>query len=414
MKRVISYILIGFGLVLASCGSMYKLENVNLAQTYNPQNKTTAIETNIWHLNDSVSALSVRFNQSDVSEEKVKSYNISYEIYDTKESTLVFNSEKEDKSILLNDTNLLKNNIINCPTIVINKLTNKSIYLLKLYINNSEKKNLTEIYLNIDKTNALNRQNFQLKDEDGSIIYRNYIKYNEAFKITYNNNTTKTLYVKYFKPNNSIALPPYSADVEKTLEFKADSVYKISLSNYETNFITLTNEGMYHIQADTLKDDGLTLYQYNYDYPFIKTPLQTLFPLRYLSTRKEFDELNQSIDYKYAVDKFWLNIAGNPDRAKSLIKKYYNAVKDANRFFTSYTEGWRTVRGMIYIIYGPPTSVFKSINSETWVYGIPGNLLSLKFIFDNNINPFTDNDYILRRDPALKASWFDAVEIWRR
>jgi hypothetical protein len=97
-----------------------------------------------------------------------------------------------------------------------------------------------------------------------------------------------------------------------------------------------------------------------------------------------------------------------------MIKLYYNRVMDANRFFTSYLEGWKTDRGIIYIIYGPPNVVYKGRNVEGWVYGEDKNMLSINFTFRKLDNPFTDNDYSLTRSPAYKDGWYIAVDNWRR
>ena len=44
-------------------------------------------------------------------------------------------------------------------------------------------------------------------------------------------------------------------------------------------------------------------------------------------------------------------------------------------------------------------------NSETWIYGDENNMNSLKFIFENKINPFTNNDFILKRNYGYKNPW---------
>ena len=119
-------------------------------------------------------------------------------------------------------------------------------------------------------------------------------------------------------------------------------------------------------------------------------------------------------NFKTAVDSFWLYAGGSHDRARELVRKYYHRVEDANDFFSSYIEGWRTDRGLIYIVYGPPNIVYKSSNSENWVYGAENNFNSLTFSFLKVINPFTDNDYRLERSQFLKKSWFNSVEMWRQ
>jgi len=147
----------------------------------------------------------------------------------------------------------------------------------------------------------------------------------------------------------------------------------------------------------------------------VSVPAQALAPLRYLSTEQEFEKLLAYVDYKTAVDSFWLERSSfKPERAKNMIKRYYSRVQEVNRIFSSYQEGWKTDRGLIYIIYGPPSEVYRNDEEEEWVYGERGNPLSIRFYFYKVDNPFTDNDYTLERSPVYKSSWFIAIENWRR
>ena len=97
-----------------------------------------------------------------------------------------------------------------------------------------------------------------------------------------------------------------------------------------------------------------------------------------------------------------------------MIRKYYNRMQDANLYFTSYLEGWKTDRGMIYLIYGTPNTIIRNANSETWTYGEENNINSLQYTFSRVDNPFTDNDFTLERSGVYKQSWYVAVDIWRQ
>jgi GWxTD domain-containing protein len=116
---------------------------------------------------------------------------------------------------------------------------------------------------------------------------------------------------------------------------------------------------------------------------------------------------------KAAVDSFWIHTAGSADRARELIRKFYNRTLDANRYFTSYLEGWRTDRGLIYLIYGPPNAVYRYSTGETWIYGEEHNSNSLNFTFTKVINPFSTNDFRLERSPIYQDSWYRATNSWR-
>ncbi|MCU0371130.1 MAG: GWxTD domain-containing protein, partial [Bacteroidales bacterium] len=191
-------------------------------------------------------------------------------------------------------------------------------------------------------------------------------------------------------------------------------MFHIPLMNGESEWITLDKPGFYHFRTDTASREGLTLFRFHEGFPDITTAEELRYPLRYITTRKEFDSLMSNPQVKAAVDDFWLKTAREPERAKILIQKYYSNVEDANRYFTSYLEGWKTDRGLIYIVFGKPDYVYRGKGTEEWLYGEPQNRNSLRYTFVKVNNPFTDNDYMLLRSPTLKDSWFITVQSWRR
>jgi GWxTD domain-containing protein len=116
---------------------------------------------------------------------------------------------------------------------------------------------------------------------------------------------------------------------------------------------------------------------------------------------------------KDAVDKFWLNKINSNERARNLIINYYSRVQLANDLFTSHVEGWKTDRGLISIIFGSPNYVRKNKHYETWIYGNDHNSNTIKFTFEKIKNPFSSNDFFLKRSYAYKTPWYIAVENWR-
>jgi GWxTD domain-containing protein len=87
-------------------------------------------------------------------------------------------------------------------------------------------------------------------------------------------------------------------------------------------------------------------------------------PIRYISTSTEYKNLKAAVNPKKGLDAFWLKLGKNEENSKELLKKYYRRIETANQFFTSYKEGWKTDRGIIYIIYGVPNSIRKNEDQE--------------------------------------------------
>ena len=269
--------------------------------------------------------------------------------------------------------------------------------------------------IEIDKSNDLNRQNFLVKSKvDDVPLFHNYFKLNEQLVINYKAKMGVTLFVRYYNRNFPLAAPPFSVAEPRPFQYKADSLFTIQLDqNGVANFST-DKKGFYHFQLDTSKRTGLTLFNFSETFPEIKKAQDLVPPLRFITSKQEYDELSASTNPKAAVEKFWLNCTGNQDRAKEIIRKYYNREKDANLFFSSYVEGWKTDRGMIYLIYGAPNVIYRTAYAETWTYGEANNINSLSYSFSKVDNPFSDNDYILDRSAVYKQNWGIAVDIWRQ
>jgi GWxTD domain-containing protein len=208
--------------------------------------------------------------------------------------------------------------------------------------------------------------------------------------------------------------PPYSTSNLIPFEYGADSIFTLQLSETDTTGFVFPKRGFYHVQSDTNTKEGLTIYRFEDNFPEVKKSSDLLQPLRYLTSKQEYDAMASYKNQKTAVDSFWVYAGGSHDRARELVKKFYNRVQNSNEYFSSYIEGWKTDRGLIYIIYGPPNVVYKSSGSESWVYGEENNFNSLTFSFVKVINPFTDNDYRLDRSQLFKTSWFNSVEMWRQ
>jgi GWxTD domain-containing protein len=273
-------------------------------------------------------------------------------------------------------------------------------------------KNVTDIfYLNVDRSSRQSRNAFLLMTADSVPLFRNFISATDSFRIISHDKSNSQLRVHYYHRDFPLAAPPFSFDFYPSFDYIPDSIFFIDVSSL--NEFCFPREGMYHLQKDSLSKDGLTLLRLHEDFPEQTKPEKLIESIRYLMARREFEELKSDFNPKGAVDKFWLDRGGNPERTRHLIRKYYSRVQFANEHFTSYHEGWKTDRGMIYIIFGAPHLVYRTSKTELWIYGDVSSSLSLNFTFIKVINPFTDNDFSLSRAPIYESSWYRAVDTWR-
>ncbi len=76
-------------------------------------------------------------------------------------------------------------------------------------------------------------------------------------------------------------------------------------------------------------------------------------------------------------------------------------------------EGWKTDKGMIFIIMGPPDRVQRSKDREVWVFSQRANFSEINFTFNRRPNQFVDDHYELQRYVEYQPIWYPMVEAWR-
>ena len=206
-----------------------------------------------------------------------------------------------------------------------------------------------------------------------------------------------TLYFFQYKADFQPADPPTGIAQSAVSRLLMDSVF------ISTQEVSLLQNHFYFIQSDTLSLEGLTLFMGPKYYPDMKLMDELISPLTYFTSRSELDEIRNSKDPRIAFENFWLNIHISPEAAGAAIRSYYRAVKKANELFTSYKEGWKTDRGMVYIIFGNPDRVFRDNKKEFWLYG------DIRFEYKIISNLFAPKMYVLLRDKGYEKIWIKKI-----
>ncbi|OWY25039.1 hypothetical protein C7N43_33575 [Sphingobacteriales bacterium UPWRP_1] len=256
--------------------------------------------------------------------------------------------------------------------------------------------------------NEQDEQNYLLTNAaTDEVLFDAYNKQGTQLRVNYRNQTYANFTVQYFLPVPYMAPPPFTPLKEAPLPAKPDSVFTT------TAYLTLNRQGMYFIRADTNKLAGIAIVCTDAAYPKLTTASDLIEALRYITRNEEYTQMLNADNPKAAVDDFWLTRAGSADRGRILIKEYYGRVQRANQFFTTFREGWKTDRGIIYIVYGIPDALYKLPDAETWVYYIKGSQNKLQFDFQRQDLPFTNQNYRLIRDLYYESSWQNAVYEWR-
>lgn len=101
----------------------------------------------------------------------------------------------------------------------------------------------------------------------------------------------------------------------------------------------------------------------------------------YIITKQEKEtylKLQINEDRQKFIDNFWERRDPNPDTEENEFKEeHYNRIAFANENFASGIWGWKTDRGLIYILFGKPDKIdkgradfedLKNVSFETWSY----------------------------------------------
>ncbi|MGA7306897.1 MAG: GWxTD domain-containing protein [Rhodothermales bacterium] len=155
------------------------------------------------------------------------------------------------------------------------------------------------------------------------------------------------------------------------------------------------------------------------DFPHVSTLNQLIDALSYIAYERELKEIRAGAtveERRARFDAFWGKLVNNREAARNLIKQYYGRVEEANLFFTGQKEGWKTDRGMVYIILGAPVFVEYSYDMQIWHYSYSDRDALNSFDF-RRVRPFGNTadfeNYILLRRPFYERAWTRAIERWR-
>lgn len=394
-----------------------KLSQNSFDYVYNKNQRDLNAKFTVFHLNDSISNFFYNFSnehflykKADTSENYFSNIKLSLKIISEDD----INNIKDTLSTIIYDKRQENNLIRQLKGDILIKLKQGSNYYINIELTDINKKiNYSCSTIFIDKLTPLSRQNFLITNKKQDVFCYNYYKPFEEIVIHTHLNQDTSYQIDYFKTQFGIASPPFSSEQMPHFSYIPDSSFTVYSYNKKIN-ITLPEKGFYHLKTNHTTKDGVTFFVFDSVFPKIKNTENMIFATRYIMAKKEFDECMTSLQKKTSVDKFWINIGGNTEKAKELLKKYYTRVQDANIIFSSFKEGWKTDRGMMYIVLGPPNKVSKTKFQEIWTYGELNNRNSITFSFVKVINPFTDNDYYLLRNEMLKDIWYQAVDAWRQ
>lgn len=215
-----------------------------------------------------------------------------------------------------------------------------------------------------------------------------------------------------YEADFKMPMPPMFTDTPPSFVGKKSTLSPI-LRDESGVYLVDCPEGKVCVLKDEVNGYQLPLRRVRTGFPGGRDIEDLIQVLRYITTREEYDAMINAEDQRAAFEEFWLRCAGSRERAKLLIAEIYKRVEESDRAFSAHVDGWRTDRGIMYIIYGPPSVVLRERDKEVWYYGNDNSENPLEMVFRRVNNPFSDTDLRLERSLAFKSSWYIALDAWR-
>jgi GWxTD domain-containing protein len=288
-------------------------------------------------------------------------------------------------------------------------------FLLKVVARDLNRDSETEMILRVEADPAGSPQYFMPIDSaTGLPLFADHVRPGQRLAIRCETLSGQTLRATHHALSEVLPPPVFSGSLVDRNDPAPDSTFNVTVDANGRFDVDTSKPGIYHFApADADSTRGYALAVLEQSFPYVDQPADMVKPLRYITSTQEFERITSATDTRRAVERFWLDAAGDRERAREAIRIFYGRVENANRHFSALTEGWRTDRGLVHIIFGTPTTIYRNANGESWTYGEENNLMSLTFNFVRRKSTLTGNDLMLQRDPVLKGAWYRNVESWR-
>ena len=185
-------------------------------------------------------------------------------------------------------------------------------------------------------------------------------------------------------------------------------------------------KGLYQLDVSGMDSSGTLLFERTRMvssgspfYPRVTLLGDLVESLDYIAYDDEVDAIREApttTEARRRFDAFWGTLVSDRQAASNLLTLYYGRIEEANALFGGYKEGWRTDRGMIFTVLGPPIYVERRHDVEVWHYGYGHQDPVNTYLFDRVSHqadaPF--ETYVLRRHPYYRRGWAQAIQRWRK
>lgn len=413
MKQKLLYIL-SVIILSTSCVSRQVPKGTKTgASKYNPASYVLHPQFKVFHENDNYSKLyfklftkELRFSSANENRTNQAILKISYKITPSIKSNNIIDSAKTSLTI---KKTLKQTSIISFFKI---KNINLEQFLIEVNLYDFYGNKKSQSYIRVNKSNDGNEQYYiSFIGKKQKPIFTEYFKPTDTLFIKTKNKFVKNMSVIHYNTNFKIAEKPFNTEKLPPINLKKDTSWNITCISQKAKFYS-NKAGICIIRADTSKVRGFLKVQFKNAYPLISKSSEMIEALAYLLTNEELSNLQNSDNKKLSIDNYWLKICRSKEKARELIKVWYNRATYSNYYFSSYKKGIKTDRGMIYTVFGPPDDIKYFDDAEKWIYINTKTVSKLEFIFVKQANSLSKNDYTLIRNGKYETNWNKAIKTW--
>ncbi|MFN3557055.1 MAG: GWxTD domain-containing protein [Bacteroidales bacterium] len=417
-KTKIALLLGVFILSFFACRQTQRVSTYNLAHLYNPQQRFLNPVYNLRHVSADQSILRLEIPSDELlfvresrEEHLTARFRLHCMLFDSFESKQMIDSVQKTfrDTLSSSDPYLISREV----SIALNAGLSGVLLITLEDLN----RRISDTYMMpVDKSSPMAPGFFTMTVQAHTHSFPFFASVNQTISLGYADSTSFSMRVDYFGHIQQIPLPP-SVNIEDSHVY---SPAKPALNSFRLDFtrgaasFSPAQEGIYHLYEPGNPQHGFVILVNDTGFPAMIAAGALVRPLRYISSRDEFEALLTYPDARLATERFWTRSAGNPDRSAELRRRYYTRAEQANVLFSSFVQGWQSDRGMIYIIFGPPQRVYRTDRTETWYYPEGVNIPAVQFSFHKWDNPFSSNHFILERNTMHRSAWNQAVNVWRR
>lgn len=243
-------------------------------------------------------------------------------------------------------------------------------------------------------------------ERDGQKQWDAFIQAEYTYRLT--GGSGKPVYISYYRDNFPTPAPPFVVKELKMDRFLfPDSTFVMPAGAKIGPF---SREGLYLAQEDTTSGQGFSFFVKRAPYPKYNKLADLKGPLLFVTTQQENDALGNAGEDKAKFDRIILDITGDKERARTFMRNYFRRVELANYYFTSFKEGWKTDRGMIFTVFGRPDEVHFDGGFEEWVYKNPRQ----SFRFARAGSVYHPDHSVLVREKGYTEYWYMTIDLWRK